>query len=168
MPGKLAEDLGHADGQRHRAAGPADDVFADLRLEVREVAPSGMPSVRVEHRRRRVDGEVVAGVQRRRGDERHDADEAFEQHRAVADRPDVGLLVDHLRRRAGRDQRVEAGDRAAGDRDEHEREERTRDDRAAAADELRERPGICSVGVDDDRRRSTSSAIVPIFMNVLR
>ena len=49
-----------------------------------------MPSVR-EDRRRRVDGEVVAGRQRGRGDQRHDADEPFHQHRAVADRPDVGL-----------------------------------------------------------------------------
>ena len=46
------------------------------------------------------------------------------------------LLVDHLRRRARADERVEAGDRAAGDGDEDEREERARDDRAAAADEL--------------------------------
>ena len=49
-----------------------------------------MPSVG-EHRGRRVDGEVVARDAARGGDERHDADEPFDQHRAVADRPDVAI-----------------------------------------------------------------------------
>ena len=44
---------------------------------------------RLEHRGRRVDGEVVARVQRAGGDDRDDADDALDQHRAVADRPDV-------------------------------------------------------------------------------
>ena len=42
---------------------------------------------------------------------------------AVADEPDLAFLLDHLRRRAGGDQRVESGQCAAGDRDEQEREE---------------------------------------------
>ena len=109
---------------------------------------TAMPERR-EHRRRRVDREVVAGVQRARRDERDDADEALHQHRAVADDADVRLLVDHLRRRARRDQRVEAGDRAARDGDEHERKERARHDRAAAAGELRERRHL-EHRVDDD------------------
>ena len=97
-----------------------------------------MPSV-LNTAGERVDGEVVAGMQRRGGDQRHDADEALEEHRAVADRPDVAFLVDHLRRRAGGDERMEPGDRAARDGDEHEREQRAGNDRSAAADELRER-----------------------------
>ena len=78
-----------------------------------------MPSVG-EPVGRHVDGEVVALVQGAGGDQRDDADDPFDQHGAVADRPDVRLAVDHLRRRAGRDQPVEARDRAARDRDEDE------------------------------------------------
>ena len=69
-----------------------------------------------------VDGEVHARIQQRRGDHRHDADEGFERHAAVADQADVAFVGDQLRRGAARDQRMEAGDRAAGDGDEHERE----------------------------------------------
>ena len=78
-------------------------------------------------------------MQRRGGDQRDDADDAFDQHGPVADRPDVALAIDHLRRGARRDERVEAGDRAAGDRDEDERKHRAGEHGAAAADELRER-----------------------------
>ena len=62
---------------------------------------------------------------------------------------------------------VEAGDRAAGDRDEHEGEQRAGDDRAAAADVLRDSAGTWSSGLTMTTP-ITSSAIVPIFMNVLR
>ena len=48
---------------------------------------------------------------------------AFEQHRAVADRPGVGLDAQLLRRRARSDQRVKSRARAAGDRDEQKRNE---------------------------------------------
>ena len=56
-------------------------------------------------------------------------------HAAIADRANVRLLVDHFRRRACRDEGVEAGDGAARDRDEHEWEPRSRDDRSAAPEE---------------------------------
>ena len=46
---------------------------------------------------------------------------------------------DHLRRGAGRNQRVKAGDRAAGDGDEAERENFAGEDGAGAVDEARER-----------------------------
>ena len=59
------------------------------------------------------------------------------------------FLVDHLRRGAGADQRVEAGDRAARDGDEAEREQRAGNDRAAAAGELGERRHL-QFRVDDD------------------
>ena len=105
MPGSAAEDLRHADGERHRAAGAGRRrVSPTSLLQIRQGSTVVMPR-RGEHCGRRVDGEVVAGVQRRGRDERHDADEPLEQHRAVADRPDVAFLVDHLRRRARRDQR---------------------------------------------------------------
>ena len=112
------------------------DFFADRRFDRRHVDRHHL--LALEHevgvgRRRHVDGEVVAGGHRRGGDQRHDADEALDQHRAVADRPDVGFLVDHLRRGAGADQRVEARDGATRDGDEAEREQRSRDDRPAAA-----------------------------------
>jgi hypothetical protein len=51
----------------------------------------------------------------------------------------VGFVIDHLRRRARRDQRVEARHRAARDRDEEKREQVARPDGAGAVDELRER-----------------------------
>ena len=82
--------------------------------------------------RRRVHREVHAGVERARRDHRHHADERLHQHAAVADDPGVGLASDHLGRRAGRDQRVESGDRAARDRDEREWEQLAREHRPFA------------------------------------
>ncbi len=58
--------------------------------------------------------------------------------RAVADRPGVRFLGDHLGRGAGGDQRVEAGDGAAGDGDEAEREDLAGEDGPGAVDEARE------------------------------
>ncbi len=90
-----------------------------------------------EDRRSSVDGEVVAGIHGAGGDQRQHGDGAFAHHRAVADEAGVGFLPQHLRRGAGGDQRVEAGDRAAGDGHEQERKELAADDRAAAVNELR-------------------------------
>src|SRR4029079_5660572 len=59
------------------------------------------------------------------------------------------LLVDHLRRRPRRDQRVEPGDGAAGDGDECERKQRARHHRPAAADVARDRRHLEN-GIDDD------------------
>src|SRR3712207_7741808 len=53
------------------------------------------------------------------------------------------LLGDHLRRRPGRDQGVEARQRAAGDGDEDEREQRAGEDRPGALPgELADRVGL--------------------------
>ena len=73
MPGMLAEDLRHADRERHGAAGPADTFSPTCACRSGRLTVGS--AERAEDRRRRVDGEVVAGVERRGGDERHDADE---------------------------------------------------------------------------------------------
>ena len=52
------------------------------------------------------------------------ATKRFHQHAAVADEARVRLVLEHLRRGARGDQRVEARDGAAGDGDEQEREQR--------------------------------------------
>ena len=41
-----------------------------------------------------VDGEVHARIEQRRGDHRHDGDEGFHRHAAVADQADVALVAD--------------------------------------------------------------------------
>ena len=92
--------------------------------------------------------------------------QAFDEHRAISDHADVRFAIDHLGRGARRDQRVEAGDRAAGDRDEGEREHRARDDRAASADELAEGRHL-QLWVHD-RHGEDEEPIVPIFMKELR
>ena len=158
--GQAGEDLRDADGERYGAARPPRDASPTAASSSGRLT-IGMPRF-ANVAGGGVDGEVVAGMHGRGGDQRHDADEPFHQHRAVADRPDVGLPVDHLRRGARRDQRMEAGDRAARNRDEGERENRPRDDRPAAAGELAERRH-CRVGLTMITA-STRKAIVPIFM----
>ena len=81
--GNVREDLRHAEGERDGASRPADDVLADLRLKVDEIDHWHVQGR--EDRRRRVDGKVVARMKRGGGDQRHHADEAFEQHRGVPD-----------------------------------------------------------------------------------
>jgi hypothetical protein len=83
--------------------------------------------------------EVDAGIEDAGGDHRHDGYETLERHRAVPDRPGVRFASDHLRRGAGRYQRMEAGNRTAGDGDEAEREDLAGEDGAGAVNELRER-----------------------------
>ena len=69
------------------------------------------------------------------------------------------LLVDHLRRRAGADEGVEARDGAAGDGDEAEREERPGNDRPAAAGVLGQRRHLeLGVHADDADREQEDGA----------
>ncbi len=63
------------------------------------------------------------GSEQRRGDHRHDADEGFERHAAVAGKARILFVGDELGRRAARHQRMEARDGAARDGDEDEREQ---------------------------------------------
>ena len=89
---------------------------------------------------RAVDREVHARIERGGGDHRHDRDERLEEHRSRS--RSCGASVssrEQLRRGAGRDQRVEAGDRAARDGDEAEREHLAGEDRTGAVDEAGER-----------------------------
>ncbi len=117
--------LGQHLGRDHEAPG-ADD----LRRLIRR---------RADQAGRAVHGEVQPRLQHAGGDQRHDGDEAFHQHGAVADQPDLVLVLDHLGRGARRDQRVEAGDGAAGDGDEQEGEQRPGEHRAGAVDEAADR-----------------------------
>ena len=100
---RFGEDQRHADGQRHRAAGPAAERLADALLDL---ASSRRARLAVGGRRPialraqlvvncgplgEVDVDVVVHRvrQRRGGDQGDDADQALDQHRAVADRADV-------------------------------------------------------------------------------
>ena len=109
-------------------------------------------------------GEVIAGEHRRRGDERDDADEALDDI-APSRSADVGLAFDHLRRRAGGGQSVEARDRAARDRDEREREERS--GMIGPPPDTNWRAGIFSSGFTIITA-TTRNPMVPIFMKELR
>jgi len=53
----------------------------------------------------------------------HDAYQRLADHSAVTDETRIGFLIEHLRRGAGRDQRMETRDGATGDGDEQEREQ---------------------------------------------
>ena len=101
----------------------------------------------------RVDREVDARGQRAGGDQRHDGDERFHEHCAVADHARVGLTLEQLRRRARRDQGVESGDRAAGDRDERERKDLAGEHRSRAVGELRQRRHVQRRQRDHDAER---------------
>ena len=117
--------------------------------------------------RRAVHREVQALVDDAGGDERADGDERLHEHGAVADEPDLALLGDHLRRRPGGDQGVEAGQRPAGDGDEDEREQRAGEHRPGAlAGEVGDRLGLQHRPGDD--RLIASRTITPIFMKVDR
>ena len=59
--GQAAENLRHADGERHGAARPARDHFADLRLQLGQVHDRETETI--EHLLRRVDRVVVAWMQ---------------------------------------------------------------------------------------------------------
>ena len=72
---------------------------------------------------------------------------------AIADQADLRFVLDHLRRRARRDQRVPAGHRAAGDGDEQEREQAAGPDRSAAVDEAGDRRHLQIGPHDHDAER---------------
>ena len=127
------EDLRHADGQRDGAAGPAGQVLAHGGTEGRQV--DGGKTEFLENSGGHIDGEIIPGDKGRRGDKRHDGNEAFGQHRPVADQPYIFFARYHFRRSTGAYQAVEAGDSAAGDSDADIRPDAARDYRAAAVDE---------------------------------
>ena len=117
--------------------------------------------------RRTIDREIDAGLQRARRHHRHHADKRFHQHRAVADGARVAFAQNHLRRGAGRNQRVETADRAACNRDEAERKYFAGEYGAVAIDESRERRHFESWGAPG-LRRPPARAIAPTLMNALR
>ena len=67
------------------------------------------------------------------------------------------LVPDHLGRGAGRDERMEAGYRAAGDGNEQEGKQAARPDRAGAIHELRERRHLEFRRNEDDADRQTDN-----------
>ena len=81
------------------------------------------------------------------------ADEAFEQHRPVADGPRVPLASDHLRSGAAGDQSMESRDRAAGDGDEAKREYLAGENRTAPVRESGECRQL-QVGPDEQNPNS--------------
>ena len=131
----LREDVRHADGERHRTARTAHQAFLHFRFELWEFLHG-----HAERRKlfsRRIDREVVGRHEHAGGYERHHGNEAFHQHRAVAHEENVAFVADHLRRRAGADEGMEARKRAAGDRNEDERNHGAAHDRTAARNEVR-------------------------------
>mmetsp|Transcript_1545 Transcript_1545/g.2514 ORF Transcript_1545/g.2514 Transcript_1545/m.2514 type:complete len:727 (-) Transcript_1545:200-2380(-) len=158
----LVQDLGHAHGQRRRAAGTGQDgLLADVGRGLRQhlgcddEAPGGdrlrhARGVLAHKCRRAVHREVHAGLDARGRHQGHHRDKALGQHAAVADVAGVGLVLQQLGRRAGGDQRVEARHRTAGDGDEQEGEQAARPDRAGARGELRQRRHFQRRRDDDD------------------
>ena len=71
-------------------------------------------------------------------DQGHQRDHHLGDHRPVADVANPRLALDHFRRRAGSDQGMKPGDRAAGDRDADERKNRSGKDQPRAVDEGRQ------------------------------
>ena len=125
QPGQLLNDV---------AAQPRADIerVVDERRERHQAEGHGERVGNVQHaeklaQSRGVDEIRAAGEQRSPRCQDHHAAQRdhghhrFEQHRTVADRPGIGFAAQLLRRRAGGDQRVKTGARAAGDRDEQER-----------------------------------------------
>ena len=130
----LCHDLRHAHGQSRGATGSVEDsVFAHVGCGLIDRFGGDHPTPianylgcllrRVaDYRRRTVHGEVDARIEHTCSGKRHYGDERLHQHAAVTDKTGVRLPLDHLWRRAGRDQRVKARHCAARDGDEKERE----------------------------------------------
>ena len=167
------KDLRHAHRQRHRAAGAAAQALAaDLLFDDRQVVDVGPhldQRLRIvgDLRQVDVDGPVISLRQRRGGDQGHDADQPFHQHRAVADHADVRLAADHLGRRARGDQRVKPGDGAAHDADEAKGKDRSVEIRPAARGEMLVDRRRLRARVRD-HTAPTSRTIVPIFRKLDR
>ena len=164
-----AEHVRHAERERRGATGARHDrSLADvlrglgdlgrgdrITAQAYRVHPRrGLLGRPTRHAGGGVDDEVQVLVDDGRRDERHDGDERLDEHRAVPDESRLALLLDELRRRARRDERVEAGQRAARDRDEQEREQRTREDGTVAVlAERRDRGDVDRRTRDDDAER---------------
>lgn len=149
--GDLGENVRHADSQGYRAARAVHQIFADHLGQRRQIL-----YIQAELREsfgRRIDGEIIARMEAARRDQSHDGNEGLRKHRAVADGQSLPFIFDHLRRRAGSDDAVETGNRAAGDGDEQIREYGARQDRAAAPEELGERRHADLRRYDDDADR---------------
>ena len=113
-----------------------------------------------------VDREIDARLQHAGGDHRHDGDQRFGQHRAVADHARLGLARDQLGRGAAGDQRMKAADGAAGDGDEAKGKILPANT-GPVPSMKRVSAGMCSVG-RSATMPSASMAIVPSFTKVLR
>ena len=98
-PRQGGKNPGHPHGQRHRASGPARDVYFDQLREGVNVL-NGEPHGRQRFgRKTRVDREIIARDEQGRRDQRHHPDEAFQQHGAIAHHG-LGFAGNHLRRGA--------------------------------------------------------------------
>ena len=144
----VGEDEGHADSQGNGTARTMGDVFTDHGIQLGQV--DDLDAQGLEMFSRRVDSEIVVRYERAGCDQSHHADEGFRQHSAVANRQDGAFVHEHLRRRAGRNHAVEAGNSTAGDGDEDIRQDRAGDDRAAASAELGDSRHLDCRADDDD------------------
>ena len=161
----LGKHLRHADGEGGRPADFADHVrLAEIAGELLHVFEShrvggavgidgsdlGRHSRSVVRVDRRVDREVFAGMEGAGSDDRHQRDEHFHHHRAVADEADVFLAGQQLRRGARSDQRVKSAHRPAGDGDADEGENGAGHDKAAAIHKRRDGGHLQRRRKDDD------------------
>ena len=150
--------LSHTESQGGGAAGARDDRLlthtgrrvgdvrrGDRRPRQAELVDVGgrSPGGATGGRRRGVHDEVQMLVEDRRGDQRHDRNERFGQHSAVADQAHLAFLLQKLRSGAGGDQRVETRQSPARDGDEQEGEQRAGEHRSGTGfGELRDRRGL--------------------------
>ena len=128
LPGEAGKarggiDAGHQEGRDGQAHEGEASLFgyANLRAEAGQATGEERHRARAGQLWREV--RLLEGADR---DKRQNGQDAFEQHPAVGDGPDVALVVNLLGGRAGSDKGVEAGAGAARDGDEEYREERLR------------------------------------------
>ena len=94
---------------------------------------------RCQHRHWAVHRKVHARIDDTRRDQRHDGDKGLHQHPAVADKTSLPFICQHLRRGAGRNQRMEARNRPAGNGNKQEWEQVARPHRTGTVNEFGQR-----------------------------
>ena len=153
---RTVQNVGHAYRQRRRAARAGDNrllshFVSDLVKGIRRHGKAPVAhhlrrrrhhighARRSQHRHRAIHREIDARVDNTGRHQRHNRHEGLHQHAAVADKAGLAFIGQHLRRRAGGDQGMEAGNRAAGDGDKQEREQAAAPYRAGAIDKFGQR-----------------------------
>src|SRR5205823_856386 len=145
------KDLCHPDGKGRRATGTIPkgnlaDLVSEIGhgLRLQRITPAAdrcgsSISCAADDAGGAVDREIDARRHGASGHHSHHADKRFEQHRTVADEASMTLAKNHLRRGAGRNQRMESADCAAGNGYETKRKNLSGKDRTSAVNEACER-----------------------------